>query len=130
MRYNFRYLKIFHILPIILAFIIFYIGNYLISKTQNNFLGFLFLICFSSILIFFIRKYMKFPIIVDSQKKLFYINFGFFNPRYVEYQIKDVKDTVLTSKNLIIKLQNNEIIISNKIENINLLLNLLKGELN
>lgn len=71
---------------------------------------------------------MRYPIIYDQNNKTFYIITSVFSERYEHFSKSSIKETVLTSRKIIIILKDKTIILPKYIQDRDKLVAILKGD--
>ncbi|HBT51347.1 MAG TPA: hypothetical protein DEA49_04460 [Petrotoga sp.] len=71
---------------------------------------------------------MRYPIIYDQNNKTFYVITSVFSERYAHFSKSSIKETVITSRKIVIILEDKTIILPKYIENKDELISFLKGD--
>ncbi|PNR96298.1 hypothetical protein [Petrotoga sp. 9PWA.NaAc.5.4] len=130
MIYKFRYSKILYFLPILFITFIFILGNYIYNLFPQDFIAITFIAIIVISIFYFTRKFMKYPIMYDSNTKTFYVITSIFSEKYDDFPQEVVKEVIQTSKNIVIITNDKTIVLSKHIENKDRLISLLEGKNN
>lgn len=71
---------------------------------------------------------MRYPIIYDQNNKTFYVITSVFSERYEHFNKSSIKETVITSRKIIIILKDKTIILPKYIQDRDKLISFLKGD--
>jgi len=126
--YKFRYSKVLYLLPLIFILFLFILGNYVYSLYPKAYIAFIFIGIIATLLFYFIRKFMRYPIIYDQNNKSFFVITSVFSEKYENFSKSSIKETVITSRKIVIILKDKTIILPKYIENRNKLISFLRGD--
>lgn len=126
--YKFRYSKILYLLPLIFVLFLFILGNYVYSLYPKGIIAYIFLGIIVTLLFYSIRKFMRYPIIYDQNNKTFYVITSIFSEKYEHFSKSSIKETVITSRKIIIILKDKTIILPKYIKERDKLISILKGD--
>ncbi|WP_123821421.1 MULTISPECIES: hypothetical protein [Petrotoga] len=98
------------------------------SLYPKGIIAYIFLGIIVTLLFYSIRKFMRYPIIYDQNNKTFYVITSVFSEKYEHFSKSSIKETVITSRKIIIILKDKTIILPKYIKERDKLISILKGD--